>query len=412
VFWPITETEPFYEITVGRPGRIRGSSKSAEATSHDDSLELKLIRGAFEEGFPGPEKITNFSAQRLIVFETKGEIAFTRYLYGGADLDGYLDFTERVNVSADGGRCESVRDSIDIVLFGKRARVTSVPRQTHSSLPIISITISGGPLTDSDEHILWLVLSFVAGGRVQILATEFFDRHAVRVAIQYHGSVEYGPIKSPPFDLRFASPEYDRHAWAVLANGFARAIRDGYPMAIALHHLHEANTAYYQVEIKNLLFCIHTLFEAWTDLTGNRAIVRPPSRFKLAAKTLQSTLDATFEFNHEACKSVAEAIRFANDRGGSTLQYLFFSALGINVSETDRRALGRRNRLFHRGYLRCDPSNEAELQVFVDDARSLRTLCHHALLKLSGYVGPFIDYLTYEIRQCESVPAATESGRS
>lgn len=399
---PITAAGTVYQIKAPQPGRIRGPARSANAATPDGMLDVVRISGVFEEGFPSQDKVTEFTAQRLLFREDTAEAAFVRYLFGGARLAGYLDSSERATFSNGKMQYSLDRDSFDTVLFGLRARITQAPA-TNNSIPVIGVTIAGKPLDDAQEHILWLVLSFVVGGRVQALASEVFDREGKRIAVSYRGGVEYGPVKSPPFDLRVAFMEFSRDTWTVLVAGFERIIADGYPLAIALHHLHEANTSYYQIEIKNLLLCIHTLFEAWTDKTKSRAIVRPPSVFKAASKALQSQIDTAFAFNHEACMAATEAIRHANDRGGSVLQELFFAALGIDLSEEDLRALHRRNRLFHRGYLRHDPSNEAELQMFLDDTGSLRTLAHHAILKLSNYVGPFLDYRTYENLQCEAV---------
>jgi hypothetical protein len=69
----------------------------------------------------------------------------------------------------------------------------------------------------------------------------------------------------------------------------------------------------------------------------------------------------------------------------------------MTLSDTDLRALRRRNSLFHNGYL-LPKSGQSQLEFFqelVDDAATLRTLAHIAILKLAGYSGNALDYRTW-----------------
>lgn len=138
---------------------------------------------------------------------------------------------------------------------------------------LIAVTIAGQRFNEEELHALWLLLSFVTGTRAQPTVIEHFDSDAVPCGIEYLGAVEYGPTGTrPPFDLRIAHTTFDPRTFTVLADGFARLEKAGFPVAIALHHLFDANSSFTQVEIKNLLFCIHTLFEAWTEQNGQREI--------------------------------------------------------------------------------------------------------------------------------------------
>ena len=237
VFRP-AEPGATYVLSLPNGGVLRGRSKRADAETADGSISIYGIDGVFDLGIPSREKSTAFSALRLELREKVAPVVFTRYLYGGAKLKGFHQFTARGSFSDGVGQFQNSLDSFDTTLFGRRARITQIP-DDDATTGTIGIVVASSPLTEFDEHVLWLVVSFVAGGRVQTLATEGFAADGARIFTTYHGSVEPSATMDPPFDLRAAHRNFDSRTWTVLTDGFSQLIKAGYPLAIALHHLHE-----------------------------------------------------------------------------------------------------------------------------------------------------------------------------
>jgi hypothetical protein len=377
------------------PGRLRGPDAIGEMRLQNISLEG--ISGNFAP--LGGLTTSSYTAHRLTVTENAGLSAFHRYCFRGGRLHGWAVTTERIDSQTDKSHhFQALRDSFDAHLFGRRTRIT----QTHDDeldqrAQVISVTVQGEPLCERDERLLWLVLSFTVGNRVQPISVEHFDAEAKRLELTMLNAVEYGEqAAAPPFDLRISERTFSAPDFARLVDGFGDLEAAGYPIAEALHHLHDANTGYTQVELKNLLFCIHTLFESWADKNGQRDIMGDADH-KRQRKKLSTELDRVFGAGTEIRDAVLAAIRTANHRVGAQLQEVFFDSLGVVLSGEDLRALRRRNSLFHNGYLVREKgqSQLAFYQELFDDAMAVRTLAHIAILKLAGYSGNVFDYRTW-----------------
>jgi hypothetical protein len=357
------------------------------------------IAGFFE--WSGLGVPTSFTARRISEQCNDGDdvdTGFHRYTYRGGRFRGWDAQTQRISQRTKRGyHNELRRDSFDCALFGRRGRITQVTDdETEQCNQVLGVVVAGTPLDEADQHVLWLVLSFVAGNRVQPIAVEHFDGVAALLKIERLSAVEYGERSSqPPFDLRITErrPVPDFRA---LTNGFARLVARGAPLAEALHHLQEANTGYTQVELKNLLFCIHTLFEWWTDEWEQREIAGKRA-YKAFRRALETDIDRVFVNNDELREAVRRSSRYAFNRVGAELQEIFFDSLGVPVSGLDLRALRRRNTLFHNGFLKQKDTQSPHdfHQELFDDARTLRTLAHIAILKLAEYNGEIFDYRSY-----------------
>jgi hypothetical protein len=88
------------------------------------------------------------------------------------------------------------------------------------------------------------------------------------------------------------------------------------------------------------------------------------------------------------------------------LQERFFDSLGLTLSTSDKRALRRRNPLFHNGFIaQRAGANELDFyQELSDDAGTLRTLAHYAILKLAGYDGTMFDYRDWKAMSVQDPP--------
>ena len=401
-WWP-TNMPAIIDIALPPPGRILGPDRYANVVVPETGFAIERVAMHFDETMPG-ERTSTFSAMCIVSGRSEVEGGFHRYIFRGVRLRGWGAATERVTLSAGHISTTIKRDSYETPLFGRRARLTQVSDdESNQQNQVIGVTIVGAALDENEEHILWLVLSFVAGCRAQAIAREHFDDRGALLTTVYLGSNEYGAGAShPPFDLRIAFTSFDPATFDVLATGFSRLVRDEFPLAVALHHLHDANTSYTQVEMKNLLFCVHTIFESWVDVHGKRNITTKARHTKLR-RQLDLELERVFGADTEIRQSVRDAIKYAYQRTGAVLQEMFFESKGRILTDVDRRALRRRNGLFHNGYLkeRNGQSKSAFLQEIIDDTGSLRTLAHEAILKLAGYQGTFFDYGTWCDRHCE-----------
>jgi hypothetical protein len=377
------------------PGLLRGSETFGQARFANGMVEG--LSGEFMS--LGGSTTSTFEARRLTVTDRVGSAVFHRYCFRGGRLRGWASQTQRITSrSKKAYRFEARRDSFDVSLFDRRARITQVhDDEGDQRKQVLGVTIDGAPLDERGERLLWLMVSFIAGNRVQPIAIEHFDADAVRMEVTMLNAVDYGERAiAPPFDLRIAEPTFHQPDITRLIDGIGTLDDNGFPIAQALHHLHDANTGYTQVDLKNLLFCIHTLFEAWSDKNDQREIIKE-SQHKRLRRTLSPSLDAAFGVNTEIREAVAMAIRNANNRVGAQLQEVFFDSLGVVLSESDLRALRRRNSLFHNGYLVPEKgkAESAFHQELYDDSSTLRTLAHIAILKLTGYSGAVFDYRTW-----------------
>jgi hypothetical protein len=383
------------DLSRSSPGRLRGP----------EALGTALLPGAVLEGISGEflaigtSATSSFTARRLTRTVRPGTDVFHRYCFRGGRLHGWASWTERMSSrTSKGFRTDQSRDSFDVILFERRARITQVHEDKHDQRKqVLGIVLEGDPLDEREKRLLWLVFSFVVGNRVQPISIEHFDAGGICTQVSMLSAVEYGEQStSPPFDLRITEPTFAAPDFVGLTNGFDALEHAGYPIAEALHHLHDSNTGYTQVEMKNLLFCIHTLFEAWTKENDQREIISEAKHNRLR-KLMSSELDRVFGVDTEIRVAVQSAVRTANDRVGAQLQEAFFDSLGLTLSETDLRALRRRNSLFHNGYL-VPKRGQSQLdfyQELVEDAATLRTLAHIAILKLARYNGTVFDYRSW-----------------
>lgn len=386
------------EIHDVEPGSLLGPEAVGEADLMP-GLRLEGITGSFEwNGLGTP---ISFTARRLSVQCNDNNDAtprFHRYTFRGGRFRGWPLSTIRVSRRTRRGyHREERRDSCDSVLFERRGRITQVADDEFEQRnQVLGVTLDGAPLDDAEQHVLWLTISFLAGNRVQPIAIEHFDDAAELISVERLSAVEYGEASSyPPFDFRIS----ERRAGPdvrVLTGGIAGLVAEGVPIAEAIHHLHDANTGYTQVELKNLLFCIHTLFEWWADRWAQREIETEKAH-KHLRRALSPDIDRVFAGGDELREAVHRSVRYACNRVGADLQEIFFDSLGVTLGSLDLRALRRRNNLFHNGFLKKKEEQTVHdfYQELFDDTRTLRTLAHIAVLKLAGYSGEVFDYRSY-----------------
>jgi len=383
-------------------GKIIGASTYGAALCPDESLRLDGIVDQFIAMFPTTQVVT-FTPATVTRRFNGNPIAFTRYSYLGLKIRWWRKGTSRFVREQDGSvSAPSTTDSDDTALFGRRARLTQTLDEKESSRSVITVTLAGAPLTSEEERLLRQIVSFVAGARGELICEEWYSADADRLGGVFYDASEPGATKSPPFEMWVDPNAFTSDTWTALCDGFSSLIADKYPLYSALHHLHDSNAGYYEVEIKNLLFCIHTLFERWADVEKQRKIVVPEAAFKRARDAVQACAVGHFGFSEEATQAVSDAIRYSNARGGGILQELFFDSLGIALDPIENKALHLRNQLFHNGYIKHDTASENELQNVLNCARALRTLAHLAILKLAGYNGMVYDWQHFKNRECRS----------
>jgi hypothetical protein len=398
---PMSPGTTVLTLTSPPAGKIVGTDLYGTAKAADEAVLVEGIVDTFTTLFPVRME-TSFSARSVTRRISEAPTAYTRYTYLGVRLSQWRLATQRFERHPNGDMSAPVaRDSDEATLFGRRARLTQAS-EGQGSGDVISVTLAGPPLEDPQETVLRHVVSFVAGARAQALAIERFDDTGSLTGGKYLNEGEYGQTKSPPFDMSPAGRTLDPATWSILCDGFAKMVAQGYPLWGALHHLHDSNSGWYEVEIKNLLFCIHTLFEKWSDIFDQRVIVTPRSTYKRAERQARGCLRSVFSFSEEAAASTITAIRFGNHRSGSELQALFFDSLGVVLTDCERNGLQLRNELFHNGYIKHDVQSQSELQKVLDMAGALRTLAHLAILKLAEYNGLVFDWQTFVNRICLS----------
>lgn len=375
-------------IADATPGKILEGDGVAEST--DGDVTVHRIVPAPWPTTEDPMVVGWDAVARVKVLSSEKPIVTTRYIYRGISIPGLSEFTVRREVDDVGEVCyPKTRDSLEVRAFGRRARVTQISRSTEES--ILSVTFAGTPLEKDLQDVLWHAVSFMAGGRAQLLLIDCREENGAPVQTEYQSSIVAGPCDYPPFGPYQADMRISLDAFESICDGMAERISEGYPLGIALHHLHDANSGYYLVDLRNSLLCIHTLFEAWADIHHLRKVISDGA-YRKYRKALQML--ATAEISDEELRwQVHTNIQFGNHRSAEAFEVALPAFLGVHISDVAYSGLKRRNDLVHKGWV---PHNEAELQQLLDERRATRSLANAIIARLCGYEGPLFDYERFE----------------
>ena len=293
--------------------------------------------------------------------------------------------------------------------FGERAVVVRAVSESATSIEeeALSVTIEGDP-DDIDSEAIWLWASLISGNSLGALLTEFYAEDGALIR-QVHRRGNLGTERH-----RFFRPFYAPFSPAGMREGllgFARCLRSGFPIEVIMDHILQAAAGNIDVDAVHLTLANHTALEAWNREHGFEKWIdgRVWNRFAnhifndLIPQAMYETIGPDLTAN------VQSALRNAARTTTGWRQARFYDALGIDVSGADaKRTLRMRNELLHNGYFlqRWHELSPEQAQRRRDDVERLRRLALCVVFRLIGYSGPFLDPVTFQLR---NMPSRAES---
>jgi hypothetical protein len=378
------ETHDVSDILGSSPGLIVGESRRGEATSADNSWrgEHAILIGSSL----GPSvSAAQFSIGSLITGTGRNtkDIRFERFVYQG----GSLNFTSVMTDFPSESGIRFQRDRISGRFRGRRIEVRNLTDSSDPSQSFIGVTTEAPALTTIEADALWLLISFFNGARVKPVYRDTFDGDAEVIERRHRLGIPYGSNRVPPFDYRTATPS--QNALEIIGNGFVRMMESDFPIAMIIHHVHDATTNNPETDTTFLLFAIHTAFEAWSRMANKQSLVAPElwrSRYSAIERAVTAQADGLPD---ELRSSILNRLRGANQTSMGFRERFLFDSIGIALDSEDKRTLRMRNELFHNGHLRArfHELDEGGRQWRIDMPRRLRNLVNQVVLKLVGYDG-------------------------
>lgn len=128
---------------------------------------------------------------------------------------------------------------------------------------------------------------------------------------------------------------------------------------------------------------------------GKPAPVVRPDKWSAVRKRLSMTLrelKSSTELADDEFDFLNRKIDNANQPPNSDNLVWCFEALGLELTQTERKAISHRNRMLHGSKaFNGSPTND-DHNAFAEQFDVLRTLLHKASLAMLGYNGPYVDY--------------------
>jgi hypothetical protein len=254
------------------------------------------------------------------------------------------------------------------------------------------VIYDGEPLVDEQAGAVYHVLSLVSGNRPRHFSREAFADDGNRIWLEIAPGPEAPPGQDAPFGWNTFVPHPRRIGPMLEATvdlEFA-----GFPIDVVLHHIHDANDGFTETAFKNLLFAVHTSFEAFAILKGSDKRINDDKTWVRQRELILEAIRTTKgQVEESILNGVLGQAAHANNTPGNQRQREFFAALEIPLTDRQQGALQLRNTLFHSGFIRPRLNKLApeDLQERFNQLYALRALVNMMALKLMGYVGPYQD---------------------
>jgi hypothetical protein len=384
---------------------IDGSIKPLEATMPSWRLGDTQYIGVSHDSRKEQSQF-KFRAGSLNLTFSDGTAVATREMFRGINLKV---FSHRiVPDDLDAFDYLMARNTYALRLLERDSRILQVESG------YVALIHEGNPFLAGEIEDIQTVLQYLCGNRAQHLSTEKFDSQG-RLTFEFRERSSPTSISLPPLRLDpWSSENADRLATEfpsmVLA---AHKLRTKSPngIAAAFHHYFEgANSSYPVSRTLMLAVAIDALIAAHVgnqkqvfmfDKPVFRTIVRP---LRKAAKQAL----AAAKINEVEAKRFVEKLNNLNNASVAQRQSLFWTELGIQLSDEEVEILKSRHNVVHEGHLGFEHSPEA-LEESYRRSNVLATLFNRAMLSLLGWTGPCLDLTDYERQReiaCRSAAAS------
>jgi hypothetical protein len=258
---------------------------------------------------------------------------------------------------------------------------------------------------DVETNALWLVLSFVSGNRLALLAVESYDANGDLVLASHRRSGRASDERSSPFHRMQA--QLAQRALTSLINGVIRLIRAGFPIEVIVDHILTARSGRLDTDAQHYVLAIHTALEAWNRRYGLEYWIDDDLWEWFAERSRRPLLNQIYEtVGPETKQNLASAYRHANRTTTTWRQKKLFADLQIDItSDNDRRALAVRDEILHNGYFieRWHQLDQASRQRRRDDVARLHRLALMVIFRLTAFEGAFVNPIRFETKTIKPV---------
>lgn len=316
------------------------------------------------------------------------ETPSTGLVLAGADL---ADWPMSFPKDAEGSSVAC--DGMVTTIFGRDALIRRMATKTDAGHDVL-VAFDGGPLETMQQSALWLVMSFLAGRRANVVGSIGIDgdREVWRRRYMWTASLH---AAHPPLDAhRWNRATFDMPAhFPKMLDKALALLEEDIPIDVALEHLFADSRGHHDIEIRDITLALDALVEA-NAFKAKDATVLDPDEYTDLLPTLEKALDDALK-GHEKREALVdrlmERLKGANDISHGERRRKFWKRVGFELKPDEKKALGHRHPMSHAGYV-LRHAGEKRHQQLADQVRLARTLVNRVILGLLGYDGPVFDY--------------------
>jgi hypothetical protein len=374
-------------MSVGSYGVLMPESEYVTLFAADGSWRSGKANVTRTNSGDGRERVT----LRLFELET-GEIAAATksrgLIFAGADLADWPMFLPTDN-DMQGGAA----DGMVTTIFGRDVLIRRMPSSTDAGRDVL-VAFDGEPLEPLQQSALWLVMSFLAGHKANVVG-EIGIEDEKEVRRERH-------MWTAP--LNKAEQPLDAHRWNRAAFDLPKRfpdmvekmlalIKEDIPVDVALTHLFANSRGHLDVEIRDITLALDTLVEAKAFEAKETTII-PPEQYVALLPEVEKALAEPLKDHPkgaEVLSRLIERLRGANDVSHGERRRKFWGRVGFGLKPDEKDALDNRHPMSHAGYV-LRGADTLEYQALSDQVHLARTLVNRVILALIGYDGPVFDY--------------------
>lgn len=280
-------------------------------------------------------------------------------------------------------------DGVVATIFGRDALIRRMPTKTDAGNDVL-VAFDGAPLERQQQNALWIVLSFLAGRRVNVVGEIGIegDREAWRKRHMCNESPHKAQPPLGPERLHEMPTQLPR----MLDNALA-ILDDEIPLDIALAHLFADSRGHLDIEIRDVTLALDALVEANAFASNGITIIDPEEYDELFPTLAQALGDALQGHvkREDILKRLSERLKGANDVSHGERRRKFWKRIGFKLKPDEKDALDNRHPMSHGGHLLRGAGDE-KYEALLRQTRLARNLVNRVILALLGYDGPVFDY--------------------
>lgn len=316
------------------------------------------------------------------------DVAFTRELYFGLELQSARRW---LGTRGDGVNAENF---LQVRVFGREGAFYKAADK-HGE-PVLALVYEGAPLEERDRWALHWLVSYLAGRRGGMTATELLGNDATRIgfSISFRGQGSRSTIL--PLNLTIF-PGSDAPRVSGVFEDILLRVRQLFDnegrqgqrrMMVSLHLYHDGADSHYPVTRGRSMVVAIDALSALVIGTNREIIVSPAARFEAGRAALEAAIDGITNDDGER-RELKNNIGKVNERAAGDRRRAFFAFLGITLDGDDRRVLRVRNPAVHEGFFGPDDREIEGLMEVASTADRLTDLFNRAMLSFIGYDGPY-----------------------